>query len=77
MAPITCSVCAIQSLLVIVNSSWISAYTYNNIVDTVWIIDKKLLHFKLLKSGQILRVDKTSFSSPNHIYNHLQDSLCM
>ena len=61
MAPITCSVCAIQSLLVIFNSSWISAYTYDNIIDTVWIMDKKLLHFKLLKSGQILRVDKTSF----------------
>ena len=27
---------------------------YDNILDTIQIIDKKLLHFKLLKSGQIL-----------------------
>ena len=31
---------------------------YDDILDTIQIIDKKLLHFKLLKSGQILCVDK-------------------
>ena len=35
--------------------------TYDDILDTIWITDKKLLHFKLSKSGQILRVDKTGF----------------
>ena len=40
---------------------------YGEILDTIQIIDKKLLHFKLLKSGQILRVDKTCFLRPGHI----------
>ena len=35
---------AIQNLLVLLNSSWISAL-YHDIVDTIWIIDKTLLHF--------------------------------
>ena len=38
-------------------------------LDTIWITDKKLLHFKLSKSGQILCVDKTSFPRPGHICN--------
>ena len=29
--------------------------------------DKKLLHFKLSKSGQIVCVDKTDFPRPSHI----------
>ena len=33
--------------------------------DMIHITDKKLLHFKLSKSGQILRVDKTCFSKPS------------
>ena len=41
--------------------------TYDDIIDTIWIIDKKLLHFKLTKLGQILRVDKTGFPRPGHI----------
>ena len=45
MGPISCSVCAIQDLLVLLNSSWISAYMMDDIVDTKRIIDKKLLHF--------------------------------
>ena len=41
--------------------------TYDDILDTIWITDKKLIHFKLLKSGQILHVDKTGFPRPGHI----------
>ena len=41
---------------------------YDNIVDMIQITDKTLLHFKLSKSGQILRVDKTYFPRPGHIY---------
>ena len=40
---------------------------YDDILDTIWITNKKLLHFKLSKSGQILRIDKTGFSKPIHI----------
>ena len=34
---------------------------YDDILDTIRITDKKLLHFKLSKLGQILCVDKTGF----------------
>ena len=61
MAPISCSVCAMQHLLVLLNSSWISAYVYDDILDIIQITDKKLLHFKLSKLGQMLCVDKTGF----------------
>ena len=44
---------------------------YNEILDLILITDKKLLHFKLSKSGQILRVDKTCFPRPGHISNTL------
>ena len=67
MEPISCSVCAMQNLPVLLNSSWISAYNYDDILDTIWITDKKLLHFKLSKSGQILCVDKASFPRLSHI----------
>ena len=40
---------------------------YEDILDMLQIIDKKLLHFKLSKSGQILHVDKTCFPRPGHI----------
>ena len=40
---------------------------YDDILDAVWITDKKLLHFKLSKSGQILCIDKTCFPWPGHI----------
>ena len=30
-------------------------FIYDDISDTIWITDKKLLHFKLSKSGQILQ----------------------
>ena len=43
---------------------------YDDILDTIWITDKKLLHFKLSKLGKILHVDKTSFPRPSHIYYH-------
>ena len=70
MACISCSVCAIPNLLVLLNSSWISAYNnyyYDDILDTILITDKTSLHFKLSKSGQILRVDKAGF--PRHSHN--------
>ena len=41
---------------------------YDDILDTIWITNKKLLHFKLSKSDQILSVDKTSFPRPDHSY---------
>ena len=40
---------------------------YDDILDTIWSTDKKILHFKLSKSGQILHVDKTCFPRPSHI----------
>ena len=41
---------------------------YDDILDKIQpITDKKLLHFKLSKLGQILCVDKTGFLSPSHI----------
>ena len=36
-------------------------------IDTILITDKKLLHFKFSKSGQILCIDKTGFPRPGHI----------
>ena len=59
MAPISCSVCAIQNLLLLLNSA--------HIIDTIWITDKKLLHFRLSKLGQILRIDNTGFPRHGHI----------
>ena len=41
--------------------------THDDILDTTQITDKKLLHFKLSKLGQTLRVDKTCFPWPGHI----------
>ena len=41
---------------------------YNDIYDMIQVTDKKLLYFKLSKSGQFLRVDKTCFPRPSHIY---------
>ena len=41
---------------------------YGGILDMIQITDKKLLHFKLSKSGQILHVDKTCFPRPSHIF---------
>ena len=38
-------------------------YIYGDSLDTIWIIDKKLLYFELSKSGQIFMcIDKTIFS---------------
>ena len=39
---------------------------YDDILDTIQIAGKKLLHFKLSKSGQILHVGKTGFPRPSH-----------
>ena len=41
---------------------------YDDILDMIQITDKKVLHFKLSKSGQILRVDKICFPRPGHIW---------
>ena len=41
---------------------------YDEILDVIQITDKKLLQFTVSKSGQILRVDKTCFPRPGHIY---------
>ena len=41
---------------------------YVNILYAIRITDKKLLHFKLSKSGQILYIDRTCFPRPSHIY---------
>ena len=65
MASISCSVHAMQDLLLLLNSTWISAYTYDDL-DTLLITDEKLLHFNLSKSGQILHVPKTGFPRPSH-----------
>ena len=45
--------------------------TYDGILDTMYITDMKLLHFTLSKLGQILRVDKTCFPRPGHIYIYI------
>ena len=47
---------------------------HDNVVDTIQITDKKLLHFKLSKSGDILCVDKNIFPRLGHIYKS-NDSL--
>ena len=44
---------------------------YDDLLDTIQITDKKLLHFKLSKSGQILHVDKTCFPRPGHNYMNI------
>ena len=45
---------------------------YGDILDTIQITDKKLLHVKLSKSGQIVCVDKTCFPRPSHIFCYLR-----
>ena len=45
---------------------------YDDTLHTILITDKKLIHFKLSKSGQILHVDKTGFARPSHKYRTLQ-----
>ena len=44
---------------------------YDNILDMIRITDKKLLHFKLSKSGKILRAHKTCFPRPSHTYIYI------
>ena len=46
----------------------------DDVLHTIQITDKKLLHFKLSKLGQILCVDRTCFPRPGHIYNQLKPS---
>ena len=40
---------------------------YDDTLGTIWITNKKLLHFKLSKSFQILRLDKTGFPKTSHM----------
>ena len=51
----------------------IAFYIYDVVLDMIQITDKSynLLHFKLSKSGQILRIDKTCFLRPGYIYVNL------
>ena len=46
----------------------IDCYISDDILHMIEMTDKKLLHVKLSKLGQILRVDKTCFPRPCHIY---------
>ena len=39
---------------------------YDDTLGIIQITDKKLLHFKLLKSGQILCVNKTGYPRSGH-----------
>ena len=39
---------------------------YDKMFDTLLIKDKQLLHRKLSKLGQILRLDKAGFLRPSH-----------
>ena len=48
---------------------------YDEILDMIQITDEKLYHFKLSKSDQILRVDKTCFPRPSHKYVYTCSSL--
>ena len=41
---------------------------HDEILDTLLVTNKKVLHFKLSKSGQISHVDKTCFPRPGHIF---------
>ena len=50
--------------------------TYDDILGTIWVTDKRLLHFKLSKSGQILQVDKTGFSRLSHIESNRSQIGC-
>ena len=45
-------------------------------LDMIQITDKKLLHFKLSKSGQILCVEKTCFPRPSHKFIVMQIYAC-
>ena len=45
----------------------------SHILDASWITDKKLLHFKLSKSGQTLCVDKTCFPRPGHNFSYTKN----
>ena len=66
MVPISCSIAMCYPKSVSFNEFLTDFCIYDDIVDTIRITDKKLLHFKLLKSSQILYVDKTGFPKPGH-----------
>ena len=52
-------------------------YIDDDILDTILITDKKLLHYTLSKSGQILHVDKTGFPRRCHIYIYIYMCVCV
>ena len=74
MPSISCSACTSYAGSIVFIEFFMDFCIYNDILDTIWITDKSLLHFKFSKSGQILRVDKSSFPG-SHIYIFL--SQCM
>ena len=71
MAHISCSACICYPKSVSFIEFLMDVCIYDDILDAIWIADKKLLHFKLSKSGQILHVDKTSFPRPDHILSSI------
>ena len=44
---------------------------HDDIFNVIHITNRKLLHFKLSKSGNIIRVDKTCFPKPSHMCIHI------
>ena len=74
MAPISCSVANHYPKSFSCIEFLMNFCIYDDILDAVRITDKKILLFKLLKSVQMLHVDKTSFPRPSHIYNLSTDS---
>ena len=67
MSPISCSVAMCYPDSVSFIEFLMNFCTCDDILDTIRITNKKLLHFKLSKSGQIIRVDKTSSPRAGHI----------
>ena len=47
---------------------------YLDILKMIQVTDEKSLHFKLSKSGQILRVDNTCFPRPDHKLSYQKSS---
>ena len=64
MGSISCSVCNNYAKAVSFIRFHMDFCICDNVLDTILIVIKKLLHFKLTKLGQILHVDKIGFSDP-------------
>ena len=57
------------SFIGLLMESYIASYVYDEILVTILSKDRKLLHFKVSKLGQIICINKTVFFRPSHIYN--------